>query len=39
VNDVLKARLTHLAVLAATLLPLVMGVAGALGYSDGPAGK
>jgi hypothetical protein len=35
VNDVLKARLTHLAVTAALLLPLVMAVVSPLGMSDG----
>ena len=35
----MKARLTHLALLAATVLPLVFAAGRFLGFSDGPFPK
>ena len=34
-DSVLKARLTHLAILAALVLPAFLGKMGGLGFSDG----
>ena len=34
-NTVLKARLTHLAIVAALVLPAFLGKMGGLGFNDG----